>query len=935
VVLVLGFAVVAAVPILFLCGQRYVWVTRELLREELDQNVTLARSVADGLDRYMASRIFLIHGMARDLALRDLRRTEELNAELDRMRERNQGLSTLLVADTTGTAIAFSPRLDFEGKPNVGKRYADRAWFQEAIASPFRPTYDVVTGRAIGRPTVPIAAPLRRPDGTVAAVLTAALDLDNIRSLNNLDPARRDRLVLVDGRGRVIAHPSAEWQREARDLSAEPVFQAALRQPEGNIEYVSTVSQTRRWGSYARVPATGWAVWISREAGLTVAQRYQLVRDLAVSALAALVGAVIAGVVAAEILGRPLLRLAALSQQVAARRFDAVADAEPPRSAVREFAQLFGAFREMADELRARYGDLEDKVRERTRELEERSREAASVAAMLRTQDEIRRGYGELAALLNSLDRSHILGEGTKKIAQSAGAPLVAVLLTDDGPAGLRLKTYHATDPALLDAAALAPRGLPAEVVRRGTTVTARSTDGGPPLSLHTGLGTLDVAAVVGVPLCYQERTLGVLLLAFVTPPSREVESFVEDAGRQLSVALNNAGLFESVRYQSQELERLNADLRRASEVKSEFLAVMSHELRTPLNSIIGFSELLLTSPRDPLSDRQRAALDKVLTSGRHLLGLINEVLDLSKIEAGRMEVHAEPFPLAALVLECVTTMERAADAKGLTIHAPDLERAPMLVHDRAKVKQILLNLISNAVKFTSTGGVEIRVAVAPSRVEIAVADTGIGIAAEHHALVFEAFRQVDGSDSRHAGGTGLGLGISRRLAELLGGRLTLASRPGHGSTFTVELPLAYRAVAPADGASPPRAFRKDMVLVVDDDQNAAELVRQALADEDVAVDWVSSAATAVEQARVNRPAAVLLDVMLQGKDDGWDVLGRLKADPSTRDIPVIVYSVIDNADRARRLGAHGVLPKPAALRDIAARVRDVCAARRAEAAAS
>src|SRR5438132_13014790 len=202
----------------------------------------------------------------------------------------------------------------------------------------------------------------------------------------------------------------------------------------------------------------------------------------------------------------------------------------------------------------------------------------------------------------------------------------------------------------------LSPAGLPQEVARRGEPVVLSLAPGAGSLALRTGVGVLEAASVVGLPLHYQDRFVGVLVVATLHPLSEHARNFLNDAARQLSVALNNAALFESVRYQAQQLETLNAELKRASEVKSDFLASMSHELRTPLNSIICFPELMLTSTRDTLSDRQRGALDRVRESGRHLLSLINEVLDLSKIEAGRMDVRAESFTVPPLVQECLGT---------------------------------------------------------------------------------------------------------------------------------------------------------------------------------------------------------------------------------------------------------------------------------------
>jgi len=224
----------------------------------------------------------------------------------------------------------------------------------------------------------------------------------------------------------------------------------------------------------------------------------------------------------------------------------------------------------------------------------------------------------------------------------------------------------------------------------------------------------------------------------------------------------------------------------------------MSHELRTPLNAIIGFTEVLLASPRDPVSPRQRVALEKVHHSGKHLLGLINDILDLSKVEAGRMEARPARFALASLLRQSLEAVEPLAQRKELACRGIGLEEAPELVQDAAKVKQIVLNLLSNAVKFTKQGVVELCVERAGTEhVSISITDTGVGIAPEDLGMVFEPFRQVEAT-AREVGGTGLGLAISRKLAELMGGTLEVQSTPGKGSTFTLRLPIDLPGTATA-----------------------------------------------------------------------------------------------------------------------------------------
>ncbi|MBU6429591.1 MAG: histidine kinase, partial [Cyanobacteria bacterium REEB65] len=259
----------------------------------------------------------------------------------------------------------------------------------------------------------------------------------------------------------------------------------------------------------------------------------------------------------------------------------------------------------------------------------------------------------------------------------------------------------------------------------------------------------------------------------------------------QAAVAVENALLYEQAR--------------EANRLKSEFLANMSHELRTPMNAIIGFSELVLTGAHGSVTERQSRSLERVLRNSRNLLALINDILDLSRIEAGKTAVQNADFAPLDTVRAVCATLEPLAAQKNLTLDLVEEGNLATLWGDEARTRQVLMNLVSNAIKFTTSGGITVRSSRAADRLQISVADTGMGIAREHLELIFEEFRQVDSSTSRHAGGTGLGLAISRKLARLMGGDVTVSSQPGKGSIFSLELPI-----------SPERGNEEPTVGVVD-----------------------------------------------------------------------------------------------------------------------
>ena len=375
------------------------------------------------------------------------------------------------------------------------------------------------------------------------------------------------------------------------------------------------------------------------------------------------------------------------------------------------------------------------------------------------------------------------------------------------------------------------------------------------------------------------------------------------------------------LRHRQQELELARDEAQRATQVKSEFLANMSHELRTPLNAIIGYAQILQEDAEDTGQTDSLPDLKKIESAGNHLLGLINGILDLSKIEAGRMEVYRERFDIAALVSD-VASLIRPLAAKNdnsLVVDFPD--DTGTIETDATKVKQALLNLLSNACKFTQKGTVRLTVARqgkgADRQLALTVADTGIGMNEEQLGRLFQAFSQADSSTSRKFGGTGLGLAISRSFAQMLGGDLTVESRPGEGSRFTLILPdpeeaMAVAVVADDGDPSPPKARQAERpsVLVVDDDEASMNIIGSHLKREGYRVLYAGSGERALEMAREHRPAAITLDILMP-QMDGWSVLVALKSDPDLASIPVVIVSISNEKALGFTLGAAAMLAKP------------------------
>ena len=418
---------------------------------------------------------------------------------------------------------------------------------------------------------------------------------------------------------------------------------------------------------------------------------------------------------------------------------------------------------------------------------------------------------------------------------------------------------------------------------------------------------------LVAVPMSRDGRPVGAVCLL----RSHASLFDADDAALVSRLAARSAYLVQRREALAEE-QRLTEQLRltvealeAAGAAKSDFLASMSHELRTPLNAIIGFSELMVAD--DPESDMvtvPREWIDHIRNGGAHLVGLINDVLDLAKIEAGRLELVRVPVDVGLAVAESVAGLRPLADRKKQTIR---VSAASQLIEaDPGRLRQILYNLLSNAIKYTGEGGqIQVDAARVDGEIHIAVRDSGVGISAEDQLRVFEEFRQVGDPTARQAG-TGLGLALTKRLLQAHDGRIHLRSAPGEGSTFTAVLPVGRPATGSASPAQEPDGRERDgaTVLIIEDDPSSVRLLQTYLADSGYQVAVAADGETGLRMAVEDPPVAILLDILLP-RIDGWEVLRRLKSEPTVRDVPVVIVTVVDERNVGLALGAVDYFVKP------------------------
>ena len=421
----------------------------------------------------------------------------------------------------------------------------------------------------------------------------------------------------------------------------------------------------------------------------------------------------------------------------------------------------------------------------------------------------------------------------------------------------------------------------------------------------------------------------------------KQADAKARIAARALAGYQQRALQMEIIRQQNEDLDRLAMDLAKAKRVeeerardiessarlKSEFLANFSHEIRTPLNGIIGYCDLLSREEGSRLTPHGRRDLNVVKSNARTLLSLINDILDLSKIEAGRVDVMREHVDFASIVEECVETARERLKGKEVEVVVSIADPSKHLITDGLKIRQIMLNLLTNAAKFTESGEIVVDAFDEGSTRVVTVEDTGVGIPADQLPFIFEKFRQVDGSATRKAGGTGLGLAIVRELARLLDGAVEVVSTLGKGTRFTLRLNGVIQgdlgALRPANTHVVPGHLAEMMsdlhgasVLLVDDDLMTQQLIRHHLTDVGLIVHVADDGVMALRMARDHHPSAVILDIHLP-KLDGWQVLTEIKSEPSLAGTPVIILSVEEQRTRGYSLGACEYLVKPVEPEDL------------------
>ena len=662
----------------------------------------------------------------------------------------------------------------------VGTDYSKDPKFAEAVAKKIY--YGPVYFRRESEPYMTLAMAGARRD---AGVSVAEVNLKFIwEVVSQIKVGMKGQAFVIDGRGRLIAHPDISLVLRNTDMfrldyvkAARDEAGAVLRQ---GVEIVNDIQGREVLTAHAPIPPLHWLMFVELPIDEAYAPLYESIKRSAWLLAGGLALAFLAGLLLARKMIIPIQRLREGAAQIGSGNLE-------QRISVKtgdELQMLADQFNDMAGRLEESYADLENKVEQRTAEL------AQSVGEL--------RALGEVSQAVNStLDLETVLTTITQRAVQLSRTDAGAIYVFDGARQEFKLRATYGMSDAMI--VALTDRHIGMGDAHIGPATAQRKPIQVPDVTLEPPAPVNEInlregyRALLIVPLLRPDHIVGALVVRRREPgefPQSTID-LLETFADQSVVAIQNANLFH-------EIEEKGKQLAIASQHKSQFLANMSHELRTPLNAILGYTELILDSIYGEMPERAQGVLKRVESNGRHLLGLINDVLDLSKIEAGQLMLSLNDYSMKDVLYSVFSAVEPLATEKKLNFKVDAPGELPKGHGDERRLTQVILNLVGNAIKFTDQGGVIIRATASNGTFTVAVKDTGPGISKADQGKIFEEFQQADNSATKKKGGTGLGLSISRRIVEMHGGKLWVESEIGQGSVFQFSLPVEVQVQAQA-----------------------------------------------------------------------------------------------------------------------------------------
>ncbi len=950
---------IAVMPLAFVGFSLAHSVRDLMISGALRDSQLLAQGLASEVDQFVSLHRSAATAVASEATAEPAFTTRHLTRLIRRSRDSYPALVGLAIVDTRGRIIATDPATTPEGRRGVGTDMSDRRWFQTVVATrrPFADG-DVLIGRVSGVPLITVNAPIVDGAGRLLGVVSAGLGLAHLQTLaDRIQLGRTGHAQFASADGTALTDRAPSLVQDRRDFSKTSVWRQAANSDTGRVSEYADTSGEPRLAAYATVRHLGWKVWVHQARAEVEGEIAATHRRMLGWATLALVGAGAIVVALATVVTRPIRALQQSARGLGAGDFEQRARESGPQEVVelaRAFNQMAGSLAVREHQVMETTSLLDGVLQSAT----EYSIIATGLDGTILTWNEgAHRMYGYGAAdvigrtavtfepddvrsgrstdiLATARERGKWEGEMRQVRADGSRFTAHLTITARRGPGGelIGLTTISRD----LTAWQRIERDL-----RRGELRFRQLLESAPDAMVIVdaagrivlvnaqaektfGYGRADLLnkpVEMLIPERFRSRhgghRAGFLATPGVRPMGRGLELWgrrsdgsefpVEislspmetEAGMLISSAIRDIteqqALRAQLQHKNEELEEQYRNIQEANRLKSEFLANMSHELRTPLNGIIGFAELMHDGKVGPVSTDHREYLGDVLTSARHLLQLINDVLDLSKVESGKIEFHTDTVDIGELIRDVCHTLGALSAQKRIAITSAVEPVVAVVVADAGKLKQILYNYVANALKFTPDGG-RVAIRVTPEdalRFRLEVEDTGVGIRADDVPKLFTEFQQLDSSTAKMHQGTGLGLALSRRIAEAQGGRVGVRSTPGTGSVFFAVLP---RSPQPAGGPFPRLDVRDaddgaPSILVVDDDPASLKLADRTLRQLGYRVMCRTSTESALRAAGGALPDAVVTDLVMP-PPDGFELLRRLRDGVASAHTPVVVWTV-------------------------------------------
>ncbi len=933
--LIFWFLFLALVPLLMGILITFNQQKNSIQQESFNKLTAIRDLKVQQLEAWIDERIGDVYVMSGDFEIRSLEyilknkktsslyieKTENARKLLNRYLQNYTAYEEVFFINASTGIVALSTKMNSEGKNQVHNPY-----FTIPLETGKVYIKDIFSSNSTQKPSMTISVPVYCLEHNIhiIGIIVARINLEN--SLYNLLQNRiglgetGETLIVNED---VLALSELRWHENA-PLSLQVDAIPAIRAAEGKTGITEAIAYNgeKMLAAYTYIPKTKWGFVAKQDLSELNEPIRALTKNLILLFIISAILIILIAVWISKRISKPIIEMDIVTQKIKEGDYSEQVNVDSENE----------------------LGFLADSINEMTSSIQSRSKTQKAVAVISGTMI----GQSSMKEFGNGI---------LKQFMDITGANMATFyILNEINSEYEHFTSIGANEKLLKSFSSINPEGEFGNAISKKKIVSLQNIPDDSPFHFNTTAGNLIPKEILTIPVLIDNTVVAIISLINIHPFDKECFDILNQSWASINTAYSNLlasertrvlaeslsrtnqqleaqseelqeqseelqGQTEELQHTSEELQEQNLELEaqknqveEANRLKSEFLSNMSHELRTPLNSINALSQVLGMQAKDKLNEEENNYLEIIERNGKRLLSLINSILDLSKIESGKMDISPQSVSIKSLLTIIRESMQSLADKRDNSIELNITENLPTIETDESRMHQVLLNIISNSVKFTEKGSVSISAKQEKENVIVKVKDTGIGISAEMLPSIFDEFRQVDGSSSRQFEGTGLGLAIAHKLINVLGGNITVKSKLGVGSEFSISFPLKWHGETIIDYTTKleSKLFNtvKNTILVVDDDPKVIKNISEYLKKSGYDIISTTSGKEAITLAEKYQPYAITLDIIMP-EMDGWEVLQKLKLNPKTSDIPVIVISVSNERDTGYALGASGYINKP------------------------